>query len=362
MDIAAGPVGEGGRLAALVEEARSAEERYRTLFENTTDVLTLISLDGTILDANERWRELIGRSRADMIGHYILDFAAPGAAEANLAAFESAKLRADRVGPVSLLTTDGRTVMVEFSSRVLGTAGRYAVLTIGHDVTEQHRAVAALASAEQRYRSLIERIPDVIWTADSEATITFVTANVERVCGMPAEQCVGTRLTDRLESIHPDDRAMVQEAFAALTRDGTSFDVEYRRRRPDGSWRWLHNRATATFERDGEIYCEGMLTDVTERRQLEAELQQAQKMEAIGQLTGGIAHDFNNILAAILANGQFLLEGLVEGDPRREDAEEIVGSAQRCARASVAPSSPASCSRFRAARCWSRPSSISTAW
>jgi PAS domain S-box-containing protein len=322
----------GADLARLVEETRSSDERYRMLFENSTDALGLISLDGTILDANERWLDLIGRSPADMIGRSITEFAAPGAAQANFTLFTtSLKPGTQRVGPVPLQAIDGSTVMVEFSSRVLAIEGRYAVLTIGHDVTDRDRAVAALASAEQRYRSLVERIPDAIWTATADGTVTFVTENVERVCGVPAARMIGSRLADRLDDVHPDDLVMVSDAFAALVRDGTPFDVEYRRRDREGTWRWLHNRAVATFERDGVRYAEGMLTDVTERRQLESELHQAQKMEAIGQLTGGIAHDFNNILAAILANAEFLREGLVAGDPRREDAEEILASAQRAA-------------------------------
>ncbi len=322
----------GDVMARLAEQARSAEERYRILFENSTDALTLISLDGTILDANERWRDLIGRSPTDLIGRHIGDFAAPSSGEASVDTFlGSLKSGCLRVGPVPLQAIDGRTVMVELSSRVLAVEGRYAVLTIGRDVTERDRAVAALASAEQRHRSLVERIPDAIWTASADGTITFVTENVERIAGVPAQRLVGSRLTDRMEDVHPDDRAMVSEAFTGLIRDGLPFDLEYRRLDACGNWRWLHNRAVATFERNGATFAEGMLTDITERRQLESELHQAQKMEAIGQLTGGIAHDFNNILAAILANAQFLREGLVEEDPRREDAEEILASAQRAA-------------------------------
>jgi PAS domain S-box-containing protein len=322
----------GSELSKLVEQTRSPDERYRMLFENSTDALGLISLDGTILDANERWLDLIGRSPADMIGKSIAEFAPPGAAQANLALFTtSLKPGTQRVGPVPLQAVDGRTVMVEFSSRVLPVDGRYAVLTIGHDVTERDRAVAALASAEQRYRSLVERIPDAIWTATADGIVTFVTENIERICGVPAARLVGSRLTDFIGDVHPDDQAMVSDAFASLVRDRSLFDVEYRQRDREGTWRWLHNRAVAIFERAGVLYAEGMLTDVTERRQLESELHQAQKMEAIGQLTGGIAHDFNNILAAILANAEFLREGLVDGDPRREDAEEIIASAQRAA-------------------------------
>jgi signal transduction histidine kinase len=131
--------------------------------------------------------------------------------------------------------------------------------------------------------------------------------------------------------IHPDDRARVTASLAAWAAGGKPLDVEYRRRRKDGSWVWLRNRGTAAYERDGARYLDGMISDITEKKRLSEMVAQAQKMEAIGQLTGGIAHDFNNILASILANSHFLIDELGEQDPRRFDAEEIKLAAERAA-------------------------------
>jgi two-component system, cell cycle sensor histidine kinase and response regulator CckA len=187
----------------------------------------------------------------------------------------------------------------------------------------------ALVAAEERYRSLVERIPDAIWTCDERGRITFATENIDRFCGLTQAQLGNQDLEGRIQRVHPDDRHILREAMKQVFADGTLFDIEYRRQCADGSWIWLRNRAFAMYERDGVRYCDGILSNVTERHNLEEGLRLAQKMEAIGQLTGGIAHDFNNILAAILMNASFLRDSLVDGDPRRAEAEEILASAQR---------------------------------
>ena len=93
----------------------------------------------------------------------------------------------------------------------------------------------------------------------------------------------------------------------------------------------MWHRASAIYEREGQCYADGILSDVTEKKRLEESYRQAQKMEAIARLTGGIAHDFNNILSTILANAHFLLKDLDRSDIRRADAEEVRVAAERAA-------------------------------
>ena len=131
--------------------------------------------------------------------------------------------------------------------------------------------------------------------------------------------------------MHPDDAEAVKAAFSTYFADGTTFDLEYRYRHPDGRWLWLRERSFVRSKRDGMTIGEGMIADVTDRRRLEEDLRQSQKMEALGQLTGGIAHDFNNILATILTTAQFLMDALPADDPRYEDAKTIYEGGDRAA-------------------------------
>jgi PAS domain S-box-containing protein len=158
-----------------------------------------------------------------------------------------------------------------------------------------------------------------------------MTPNVAAVCGFTVDELCTESLDQRMERIHPADHPLIRDSLQRFFDDDTPFDVECRRQHKDGHWVWLRGRATARYERDGVVYIEGMMSDVSDRKRLEDSLRQAQKMEALGQLTGGIAHDFNNILASILGSTYFLLEEIGAHDPRRADALEIKQAVERAA-------------------------------
>jgi len=184
--------------------------------------------------------------------------------------------------------------------------------------------------AEEKYRLLVERLPDAVWTADETGRVTYVSPSVEQICGYtPEEMCAESFEARCKNHVHPEDVGHVKRALIALFRENKPLDIEYRRRHKDGRWIWVRNRSFGTFERDGVRYAEGMLSDVTETRRLEESARQSQKMEAIGQLVGSIAHDFNNILAVILGNSHFLVDALIGRDPRRGDAEEVKRAAEK---------------------------------
>ncbi len=318
------------QISRLLGQAQNAEDRYRSVFELANDAITLLTPDGVILEANQRWQELIGVRPAELVGHHFLEYVADGGTGAGLDDFRRlTNARAGRSHAVSLRRSDGEIVHVEFSVSLVDLAGDHLVLAIGRDVTEAVAARAALSAAEERCRTLLERIPDVIWTADVAGRMVFTTPNLPKLIGRTLADYGATTLEERAEWIHAEDRARVVAALAAFAAEGRPFELEYRLRHGDGRWIWVRNRSTARYERDGVRYVEGMLSDVTERKTLEESLCQAQKMEAIGQLTGGIAHDFNNILSAILANSHFLLEALSPDDKRRDDAEEVRVAAER---------------------------------
>jgi PAS domain S-box-containing protein len=132
--------------------------------------------------------------------------------------------------------------------------------------------------------------------------------------------------------VHPEDRAALREEFATALRNGTrDLATEFRTISPDGSTRWLQTRARITYEPEGRPFAVVDVTlDITDRKLLEAQFRQAQKMEAIGLLASGIAHDFNNLLTVICGYSEFLRDGLPPG-PQRSDAEEVIRAAGRAA-------------------------------
>jgi signal transduction histidine kinase len=164
---------------------------------------------------------------------------------------------------------------------------------------------------------------------DTNAPDILISRSLADLLGLPP----GTRSISRaafLERVHPDDAARVDATVREAVSQGTEFHLEYRLHAGARGWRWFRSTGRVGVNMQGQPRVFSGITDVTERRSLEAQLQHAQKMEALGQLAGGVAHDFNNFLTAILGYARFLLESATD-QARRRDAEEIVKAAERAA-------------------------------
>jgi PAS domain S-box-containing protein len=147
--------------------------------------------------------------------------------------------------------------------------------------------------------------------------------------GLAPEQ-LPTRSDAYFALIHPDDRRMVEDSFAKAALEGADYDVEFRVMWPDGSTHWLSGRGRVERDAEGRaVRLLGIGTDISDRKSLEAQFRQAQKMEAVGQLAGGVAHDFNNLLTVILGYSSFVIDSFAPLDARRADMAEIVVAGER---------------------------------
>jgi two-component system cell cycle sensor histidine kinase/response regulator CckA len=135
-----------------------------------------------------------------------------------------------------------------------------------------------------------------------------------------------------LTLLHRDDRQAVQDSLLRAARTRTAFEGEFRTIWPDGHTHWIAGRARLVEAADGRpMHLLGIVTDISDRKSLEVQLRQSQKMETVGQLAGGVAHDFNNLLTAILGYAGFVIETLGPKDPRLTDMEQVVKAGQRAA-------------------------------
>lgn len=194
---------------------------------------------------------------------------------------------------------------------------------------ERLRAEQELRLAEQRQAAIIESLPIILYLEELNASPRipkFVSGNFTALTGFVFEELQKT--PDLWVSrLHPDDRARVVEALAGRPL-GLSLSVEYRWQCADGQYKHFLDQAVLLRDAQGQpVEYAGTLLDVTERKELESQLTQARKMDAIGQLTGGIAHDFNNLLAAVLG-GLGMIERRVSLD---EDQRKIVGMTRHAA-------------------------------
>jgi two-component system cell cycle sensor histidine kinase/response regulator CckA len=169
-----------------------------------------------------------------------------------------------------------------------------------------------------------------IWDMDYATGVVRWSEILESQYGLPPQTFGGT-FKAFVERIHPDDRTAVLETIGKAMVSGADFSVLHRSIRPDGTVRWLSGKGRILLEHGQPVRGVGISLDVTERRALEAQYLQAQKMEAVGRLAGGVAHYFNNLLTAILGYCDLLLTDLDPVDPRHADIREIHKAGTRAA-------------------------------
>ena len=194
---------------------------------------------------------------------------------------------------------------------------------------ERLRAEQELRRAEQRQSAIIQSLPILLYLEPLDCQDRcphFVSGNLEGMTGFSLDE---VRTTPNLwqDRLHPEDRKRVLEALNERRTTGR-FSAEYRWQCADGSYKHFNDEAVLLRDtQGGPVEFAGTLTDVTDRRSLESQLVQAQKMDAIGKLTGGIAHDFNNLLAAVIG-GIGLIERRVE---LADEHQKILGMTKRAA-------------------------------
>ncbi len=235
-------------------------------------------------------------------------------------------------GWLALVEKEGAQVFSDGDTQLASTLGALAGMAY-----ENARLVTQLQAQAEELREHQERTDFAMFAAkagvsyrDLDSSWTELSPSTARLFGFPPE----TRRVSReelYEHVHPEDGARVRAAVEKAIQDRSDFALEFRRLIPEGGPRWFQFRGRVVSNEQGDpTRVVGVVTDITERRSLELQLRQSQKMEALGQLAGGVAHDFNNLLTAILGYGRLALETASE-TTQRHDLEEIVKAASRAA-------------------------------
>ncbi|HEX2166292.1 MAG TPA: ATP-binding protein, partial [Longimicrobiales bacterium] len=171
-----------------------------------------------------------------------------------------------------------------------------------------------------------------VWEAQVRGGVMTCSDSMALVHGISRDDLPVTS-DEFLRLVHPDDRSRMRALLHSESARDQTFDVEYRAQWPDGSVHWIEGKGRVKPDEDGRaVAVLGVSIDVTDRRLLEAQFQQAQKMEAVGQLAGGIAHDFNNLLTAIIGHGDMLMAELPEDSRARADVTGVMNAAESAAR------------------------------
>ncbi len=316
------------RRARHYREAAALDARYRVLLEQTQEAVA-VAVEGRVAYANPACVEMFGYQKP-LVGVPLTVLFAPGSREQVEEILR--ERRADEAAPelyeATGLRGDGHTFAVELRVAPVEFAGRPGTQAILRDITGRKRMEAEIRESEERYRLLFERNLAGVYRSTSDGRLLECNRAYANMMGYasPAEA-----MAQPGSAFHPTPDAR-ERFLERLRREGSLVNFERPARRRDGSLVWVVENVSLlpSDEESGEILL-GTVVDMTERRRLEEQLLQSQKMEAVGRLAGGIAHDFNNLLTAVSGYSELLLRELPVGDPRRECAEEIQKAGSRAA-------------------------------
>jgi two-component system cell cycle sensor histidine kinase/response regulator CckA len=308
-------------------EIRRSEARFRRVVESNMLGIIFWAGSGQITDANEAFLDMVGYTREDLAAdrvewtkmtppeyrqmdeHFLQELAASGVC----ATYEKEVIRKDGVR-ISILMGGASNLEVEEQSGVA------FVLNI----SDRKKAEESLRRSESRFRALFENALDAVLISDDLGAYVDANPAACKLLGMFHDDVIGRKLSDFTDSIPYAPGFLSQQQFI---EDGATSRL-FPLRRMDGTIVEVDSTTTANFLPGRHL---SLLRDVTERRKLEEQLRQSQRLESVGMLAGGIAHDFNNLLTVIAGYADITLKRLDKSDPLALYLEEINKAADRAA-------------------------------
>ncbi len=318
------------------QAVREGHAYAESIVETLREPLVLLDADLRVFSANRSFYRKFQVSREETEGRYLYDLGnrqwdIPELRQmleeilSENTSFEDFEVEDD-------FQSLGRKIMVLNARRVCrgGNETRLILLTI-EDVTEGVQAERALQRSEERYRRITETITDYIYSVnvkDGRPCGTTHGPGCVAVTGYTAEEFKENPHL-WIEMVHDEDRAAVEKQAKKILSGKQVKPLDHRIVCKDGTIRWVRNTPVPQFDAKGRLLpYDGVIQDISERKRLEGQLHEAQRMEAIGTLAGGITHDFNNLLLAIQGNTTLMLLDTDPAHPHYERLKSIEESVQ----------------------------------
>jgi two-component system, cell cycle sensor histidine kinase and response regulator CckA len=322
------------RLAAE-RSLRESEARFRAVAESASDALLIADEEGRIVYWNRAAAKGFGYdeiARQDLWLNDLIPSEARGVDERRVSrAVASGTLPIDG-GPtvVTGRRRDGSTFPVEMTLGSWKRGGRSYYCAILRDISDRKAAEAALRASEERFRATFDHAAVGIIHGMTDGRFLRVNRKFADMLGYAPEELVGIRFQDLTDPESLSEQMPMFNELVAGHRD--TFRIEKRYLAKGGGVVWASISVSAVRRPDGAVdHLIGVVEDITQRRQLEQQLYQAQKMEAVGRLAGGVAHDFNNLLTIMRGESELALFDLTEDHPARESLTAIRQASDRAA-------------------------------
>jgi two-component system cell cycle sensor histidine kinase/response regulator CckA len=317
------------RRRILVNQAawRASERNFQSLFRHNPSPMALTSIsDQRIVEANDAFLVVSGYALDEVIGRTSTELGLLGDPE------QQTRMRDQLLDgktianlEMQIRRKDGLRRVGLFYGEKIVIQDRGYILTTMLDISDRVRTEQELKSSEEKYRTVVENTTDIILTVDRSCRI--ITIN-HPPAGLSVQEAISS---DVVAYVQPEHQSMVREVIGRVFETGEPARYEITARGPNGTVAWYETQLTCIRHDHATPHVMLVTRDITERKRLEAQFLQAQKMESIGRLAGGVAHDFNNMISVILGQTEMALDGVDPTEPLFTSLHEIRNAARRSA-------------------------------
>ena len=316
------------------EGLRQSQAQLKSIIDSAMNAVITVDRDQQVVMFNAAAEKMFLCSAAEALGSPLERFIPERFRQKHLAHMtnfgENRIARRDPLGVLTGLRTNGEEFPLEISISKTESDGTTLFTAIMRDVSERVLAEKSMRLAQARLVSALEggRMGTWVWDIANNK-IDWDTA-MGGLFGRTPEELASGSIEPFFSWIHPENQERAREDIAKALSEGMNYDSEYRLFRPDRSVIWISSRGKVERDAEGKPFrMTGICTDITERKKMEQQLLQSQKMEALGTLAGGIAHDFNNILLAIGGNARLAIEEVPPEHPAQQSLREIAKAGTR---------------------------------
>lgn len=307
---------EQARISRIAAQLEVSEKNYREIFNSTGDALLVHRVDGSLVDVNAQACELYRLERAAILARSgderSLGKSPYSGAEA-ISYIEATLRQGPQIFEWRSRRGDGEWFWSEVSLRAGEIAGEQRVIATVRDISQRKRSEEMLRENEERLRLAMQASRQGWFEMNVQTGEGVSSPEYVRIIGYDPESFKTTRET-WLDGVHPEDRASVLRAYGQCIAAGETGTLEYRRQAKGGGWKWIRSVGRIVeYDAAGRpLRMCGTHADITERKELEAQLSRSQRLEAVGTLASGVAHDLNNILTPVLMASGILRERLTD--------------------------------------------------